>query len=96
MGIGQDDGEVRYDHKRDDRRDGLHLITRYFRAGRDVAATVAGEEVALERGERIALNFQYACTAEAFRWLLCAHGGLSIVHEYHSPDGRFHTALCKK
>jgi uncharacterized SAM-dependent methyltransferase len=96
MGIGEDDGEVRHDHKRDDRHDGLHLITRYFRAGRDVSATVAGEEIALERGERIALNFQYACTEEAFRWLLCKHGGLSIVREYRSPDGRFLTAICKK
>jgi len=96
MGIGEDDGEVRYDHKRDDRHDGLHLITRYFRAGRDVSVTVAGEEMAMERGERIALNFQYACTEEGFRWLLCRHGGLSIVNEYRSPDGRFLTAICKK
>jgi hypothetical protein len=96
MGIGEDDGEVRHDHKRDDRHDGLHLITRYFRAGRNVSATVAGEEVALARGERIALNFQYACTEEGFRWLLCKHGGLSIVREYRSPDGRFLTAICKK
>jgi hypothetical protein len=96
MGIRDSDGEVRYDHKRDDRHDGLHLITRYFRAGCDVSATVAGEEVTLERGERIALNFQYACVPEAFRWLLCEHGGLSIVSEYRSPDGRFLTAICKK
>jgi uncharacterized SAM-dependent methyltransferase len=96
MGIVEDDGEVRYDQKRDDRHAGLRLITRYFRAGRDVSATVAGEAIALERGERIALNFQYASTPEAFRWLLCAHGGLSIVQEYRSPDGRFLTAVCKK
>ena len=61
---------IRYDHKRDDRHEGLHLITRYFRAGRDLSATVAGRKSQLERGERIGLNFQYAYTPEAFRWLL--------------------------
>jgi len=96
VGIGQDDGEVRYDHKRDDRHGGLHLVTRYFRAGRDVSAAGAGQEISLERGERIGLNFQYACTEEAFRWLLGEHGGLTILREYRSPDGRFLTALCRK
>ena len=32
VGIGEDDGEIKFNHKRDDRHPGLHLITRYFRA----------------------------------------------------------------
>jgi uncharacterized SAM-dependent methyltransferase len=96
VGVGERDGEIRYDHKRDERHAGLHIITRYFHADRDLTVIAAGEEVDLARGERIGLNFQYTYTAEAFRWLLRQHGGLDIVKEYVSPDGRFLTAMCKK
>ncbi len=96
VGIGEDDGEIKFNHKRDERHLGLHLITRYFRAERDLTATVAGQQIPLQRGERIGLNFQYIYTADAFEWLLTDHGGLEIVKPYASPDGRFMTALCKK
>jgi uncharacterized SAM-dependent methyltransferase len=96
VGIGDEDGEVRFNAKRDDRHEGLHLITRSFRAGRDISATVVGQEIQLERGERIGLNFQYLYTPEAFRWLLTEHGGLQVVTEYPSPDARFLTAVCQK
>ena len=76
MGIGDDDGEIRLNLKRDDRHDGLHLITRSFRAGRDLSATVAGQEIPLQRGERIGMNFQYTYTPDAFRWLLSRAGRL--------------------
>ena len=96
VGIGENDGEIRFSAKVDERREGLHLITRSFRAGRDISATVASTEIPLERGENIGLNFQYTYTPEAFRWLLTEHGGLKILKEYPSPDGRFLTALCGK
>ncbi len=96
IGINRDDGELRFNDKRDDRHAGLHLITKYFRAERDLSATAAGQEVALERGERIGLNFQYAYEPETFRWLLCEQGGLEIESEYRSPDGRFLTAICMR
>jgi uncharacterized SAM-dependent methyltransferase len=96
VGIEKDDGEIRFNHKRDDRHAGLHLFTRSFRAGRDLSATVAGQEIPLERGELIGMNFQYVYEPEAFRWLVSEHGGLEILKEYRSPDGRFLTAVCKK
>ncbi len=96
VGIAPEDGEVRFDQKTDSRHEGLFLITRYFRAAHDISATVSGEEIALARGERIGMNFQYAYTPEAFRWLVHEHGGLEIETEYTSPDGRFLTAICKK
>jgi uncharacterized SAM-dependent methyltransferase len=96
VGIADDDGEIRFLAKRDDRHEGLHLITRHFRAVRDISATVASQEIALQRGERIGLNFQYTYTPEAFRWLLTTHGGLDIVKEHLSPDARFFTAVCQK
>ena len=96
VGIENDDGEIRFNHKRDERHDGLHLFTRSFRAGRDLSATVAGQEISLERGELIGMNFQYVYEPEAFRWLVSGHGGLEILSEYRSPDGRFLTTVCKK
>jgi uncharacterized SAM-dependent methyltransferase len=96
VGIGVEDGEIRFTMKRDDRHDGLHLITRSFRAGRDLSATVAGQEISLERGEHIGMNFQYTYTPDGFRWLLAEQGGLQIMEQHQSPDGRFLTAVCKK
>jgi uncharacterized SAM-dependent methyltransferase len=96
VGIAEEDGEIKFNHKRDERHSGLHLITRYFRAERDVTATVAGQQIPLQRGERIGLNFQYIYTAEAFDWLLTEHGGMEILKRYPSPDGRFVTAFCQK
>ena len=96
VGIQQANGELRFNQKHDDRHDGLHLITRYFRAETDLSATVVSQSIALQRGERIGLNFQYSYTPEAFRWLIGEHGGLELVRVYVSPDGRFLTAICKK
>src|SRR5581483_5003819 len=96
VGITPEDGDILFSHKRDERHEGLHLITRSFRAARDLTATVGGDEVSLERGERIGLNFQYTYTQQSFRWLLRDQGGMEIIEEYISPDGRFLTAICKK
>jgi uncharacterized SAM-dependent methyltransferase len=96
VGIQQANGELRFNQKHDERHEGLHLITRYFRAETDLSATVVSQSIALQRGERIGLNFQYSYTPEAFRWLLTGHGGLDLVRVHVSPDGRFLTAICKK
>lgn len=96
VGIQEEDGEIRFNHKRDERHQGLHLITRYFRAERDLTATVGGQIIPLQRGERIGLNFQYLYTPEAFQWLLVEQGGLEILNRYESPDGRFVTAICRR
>jgi Histidine-specific methyltransferase, SAM-dependent len=96
VGIGPDDGEIKFDQKRDERHSGLHLITRVFRAARDLSAIVGGEELPLERGERIGLNFQYTYTPGSFHWLVEQHGGLRIVDEHLSLDSRFLTVICQK
>ena len=96
VGIALGDGELLFNQKTDERHEGLHLFTRSFRADRDLSATVAGQEIPLERNERIGLNFNYTYTPEAFRWLITAHGGLEVLSEYRSPDDRFLTFVCKK
>ena len=96
VGIGNDAGEIRFNLKRDERHAGLHLITRFFRAAEDLTATVSGQQISLQRGEHIGLNFQYVYTESAFEWLIHSQGGLEILKTYRSADGRFLTALCKK
>lgn len=95
-GVSVEDGEVRFEEKRDERRSGLYMITRVFRAANDVHATAAGEDVVIQKGERISMNFQYIYSEEAFRWLIEKQAGLKIVQEYPSPQGRYLTVLCAR
>ncbi len=94
-GIAEEDGELRFEHKRDERHAGLHLITRFFRADRDLTLALPGEP-ALPRGERILLNFRYAYSADAFHWLLTKHAGLKILHEARGADGKSIIAVCSR
>jgi hypothetical protein len=96
VGIGTDMGELRFVENRDDRHEGLYLMTRRFQAGRDLTMVVSGREIHTERGERIFLNFRYRFTREALRWLLHRHAGLKIKGEIPSADGKFVTAICVK
>jgi hypothetical protein len=95
VGVAEDDGELRFEHKRDDRHSGLHLVTRFFRAERDLTLGLPGEPT-LPRGERVFLNFRYAYTPEAFRWLLSKHAGLKILEEIVSADGHSILAVCSR
>ena len=42
------------------------------------------------------MNFQYVYTPEAFRWLLEEHGGLKVLEEIRSPEGRFAVVICSR
>ena len=95
VGVAEDDGELRFEHKRDERHAGLHLVTRFFRADRDLTLGVPGEPT-LPRGERIFLNFRYSYTPESFRWLLKKHAGLKILEEVLSADGNSMVAVCSR
>jgi len=95
VGVAEDDGELRFEHKRDERHSGLHLVTRFFRAERDLTLGLPGEPT-LPRGERVFLNFRYAYTPEAFRWLLAKHAGLKILEEIVSADGHAILAVCSR
>lgn len=94
-GIAEEDGELRFEHKRDERHAGLHLITRFFRADRDLTLALPGAHT-LPRGERVFLNFRYACTPDAFRWLLTRHAGLKILEEIRCQDGKSTIAVCSR
>ncbi|MGH9720640.1 MAG: L-histidine N(alpha)-methyltransferase [Bryobacteraceae bacterium] len=96
VGFGKEDGEVKFEQKRDERHEGLHLVTRYFHVSRDLRVMLPEREIMLQRGERITLNFNYTYSEPTFRWLLTHRGNLRILHEIPSPDGRFITAICAR
>ncbi len=95
VGTTEEDGELRFEHKRDDRHTGLHLITRSFRAGRDLSITLPGEPT-IPRGERVFLNFRYLYTPESFRWLLSKHAGLNILEQVVNTEGTCVATVCSR
>jgi uncharacterized SAM-dependent methyltransferase len=94
IGVQEDDGQIRFEVKRDERHAGMHLITKQFHAQRDLRISVSGQEIQVARGERVFMNFRYLFTLEAFRWLLHKHAGLTVLSEAISGDGAFVTAVC--
>jgi uncharacterized SAM-dependent methyltransferase len=94
IGVVEDDGQIKFETKRDERHAGLHLITKRFHAQRDLRIAIAGQEIQVARGERVFMNFRYLFTREALRWLLEKHAGLTVVSEVVSADGAFVTAVC--
>jgi uncharacterized SAM-dependent methyltransferase len=93
LGIQEEDGEMRFEVKRDERHAGLYMLARHFHANRDLRVTVLGKDVMLARGERIFMNFRYLFTPEAFRWLLESHGKRKILNLTQSSDRRFAMAV---
>jgi uncharacterized SAM-dependent methyltransferase len=94
IGVQEDDGQIRFEIKRDERHAGMYLITKRFHAQRDLRISVSGEEIQVARGERIFMNFRYLFTPEAFHWLLEKHARLTVLSEVISADGAFITAVC--
>lgn len=94
LGIQEDDGQIRFETKRDERHSGMQMVTKYFQAQRDLRIAVAGQELFVARGERVFMNFNYLFTLDAFHWLLTTHAGLNIQMEFISSDGAFVTAVC--
>jgi len=96
LGVSGDDGEVRFEHKRDKSIAGLHVMAAYFRPDRDLRVSTPGHEVLVERGEHINLNFSYRFTPEALRELLKERAGLRILEEIPSQDGKYLLAVCSR
>jgi uncharacterized SAM-dependent methyltransferase len=94
IGVTEEDGEIKFEKKLDERHAGLHMLTKRFHARRDLRITVSGREIQVARGERIFMNFRYQFTPAAFRWLLEKQGGLKILDLAASPDGAFVSAVC--
>lgn len=87
-GIGEADGELVFALEEDLRRPGLHRVVKHFRAARDLALRVGGEEVRLAAGEQIDMSPSYKYSATAFLGLL-EEAGLRAHWQSTSDDGRF-------
>ncbi len=96
IGISSEDGRVRFEQKHDTRHSGLVMIAKHFQADRDVRVSVASQDLAIARGERIFMNFRYQYSKEAFGWLIEDHAGLKIEQSIQSDDHRFIAAICSK
>ncbi len=96
IGFAESDGKLRFELKRDQRHEGLYLITRSYHAERDLSGTLAAGDITVQRGERISMNFSYAYTPEAFRWLIEEQAKLRIVQEFRSPFTEFTAAVCAR
>jgi len=96
LGVSADDGEVRFEDKRDKSVPGLHVTAAHFRPDRDLRISTPDREVLVERGEHINLNFSYRFTPEALRELLKERAGLRILEEIPSQDGKYLLAVCSR
>ncbi len=88
VGIGDADGELRFEVREDARLAGLHPLAKYFEARRDVMARLGGEILALRAGERVEMNHSYKYAAATFFQVL-AGAGLVPRWQGTSEDGRF-------
>src|SRR5205823_3241736 len=77
VGIREGDGELMFAAADDARLPGLHLIPKYFQAGRDVEALMGGEALRLARGEQLAMNHSYKYAPETFLGIL-SDAGLTV------------------
>jgi len=88
VGIGEDDGDLRFEVRGDARLPGLHPLAKYFEARRDVAARMGGETLVLARGERVEMNHSYKYAADSFERILI-ETELTVQWRGTSDDGRF-------
>src|SRR5216110_1993223 len=95
VGIRDTDGELVFGAADDPRLPGLHVIPKHFRAARDVEASMGGEAMRVERGERLAMNHSYKYAADTFLRIL-SDAGLTVRWQATSDDQRFLMALASR
>jgi len=88
VGIEDADGDIVFEDAADDRLPGLHPLRKHFRAGRDVAARMGGETLAIRGGERLEMNHSFKYAADTFIRIL-ESAGLDARWRGLSDDQRF-------
>lgn len=69
--------------------EGLYLVTKHFRAARQLKIPVAAQRVTLQADERLGMSASYKYSRETFYKLLRETGGLRPLCEYLSEDEHF-------
>lgn len=88
VGIGEDDGDLRFEVRPDTRLPGLYPLAKFFEARHDVGARLGGETLALAAGERVEMNHSYKYAPETFERIV-AEAGLTVRWRGASEDRRF-------
>ena len=89
------DGELVFESRADAGLDGLHLVTKHFRAARPLEIRLAAERVTLSAGEKVEMSSSYKYSRDAFLSMLRETGGLQPLTEYVSDDKHFVMALAR-
>lgn len=76
-------------------REGLHLVSKYFRAARELEIPVAGRRVALATGDEIKMNSSYKYSRAVFQKLVSETAGFELLGQYLSEDEHFVMALVR-
>ncbi len=88
LGIGEGDGDLRFETEEDATRPGLFAVTKHFLAGRDVEAAMGGRSMMLTRGERLSMSQSGKYAEGAFAGIV-REAGLTTLWRGTSEDERF-------
>ncbi len=97
LGLEEDrDGVLVFESETDGRREGLHTVSKHFRAARRLKIPVAGQWVEVGSGEKIDMNSSWKYSRATFLSLLQEIGGLEILKDYSSDDEHFLMILARR
>jgi uncharacterized SAM-dependent methyltransferase len=88
IGIHEEDGDIVFEDRTDDRLPGLHALTKQFRATRDCTVLTGGETLFVRSGERFAMSHSYKYARDTFLRIL-EDAGLVPRWQGTSDDDRF-------
>jgi L-histidine Nalpha-methyltransferase len=90
------DGALVFEADTDSRLEGLHRVTKHFRAARDLRIPVAGNWAEVRGGDKIAMSSSWKYSPAVFHSIVREAGDCEFLAEYPSDDGGFLMALVRR
>lgn len=87
-GLNEGHGEIFFDMQTDYRMEGLHAVSKYFKARVPAEAFAGGETLRIEAGEKILMGHSYKYSESAFAEIL-DQAGLNPLWSGAGDDGQF-------